>query len=122
MARPVAVRLSPSTSPALASSSAWVISRAPLSSAIGVSVTGDGRRCVVDRRDVERRAAGHRVGAVGDRVAEADRGVVVQRRGVGPGAVAVVDQRARTGADRQAGGRQAVAVDVDWHWPAARPG
>lgn len=40
IARPVAVRLSPSASLALASSSAWVMRRAPLSSAIGASVTG----------------------------------------------------------------------------------
>ena len=38
--RPVAVSESPSTSAALASSSAWVMIRGPLSSAIGVSVTG----------------------------------------------------------------------------------
>jgi hypothetical protein len=40
MARFTAVRVSPSTSVALAKSSAWVISRGPLSSAIAASVTG----------------------------------------------------------------------------------
>ena len=40
MVRPVALRLGPSMSLALANSSAWVMTRAPLSSAIGASVTG----------------------------------------------------------------------------------
>jgi len=40
MLNPVAVKLSPSTSPALASSSAWVMRRGPLSSAIAVRATG----------------------------------------------------------------------------------
>ena len=39
MARPVAARLGPSTSAALASNCAWVISRKPLSSAIAARVT-----------------------------------------------------------------------------------
>ncbi|MCY1301496.1 hypothetical protein D9M70_511100 [compost metagenome] len=38
--RSVAVRAGPSTSAALASNCAWVIRRAPLSSAIAVRVTG----------------------------------------------------------------------------------
>ncbi|MNR41986.1 hypothetical protein D3C85_1604530 [compost metagenome] len=40
MARLLAVRLGPSTSLALASSSAWVMTRAPLSSAMAARVTG----------------------------------------------------------------------------------
>ena len=38
--KPVAVSAGPSISPALASSSAWVMVRAPLSSAMAVKVTG----------------------------------------------------------------------------------
>ena len=91
----MAVSAGPSTSVALASSSAWVISRAPLSSAIAAKGHRRGGRRVVDRRDVEGGAGRHRRrNAVGHRVAERHRRVVVGRRRIAPGAVAVVDQRA----------------------------
>ena len=71
---------------------------------------GQDRR-VVDRRQAEalRRRDAAAV-AVDDVVAEADRAVVVGGRREGPGAVAVVDQRAVVG--RQPGDRQRVAVDI----------
>ena len=79
-------------------------------------------RRVVHRRDVERCAGGHRRrDAVGHRVAERHRGVVVGRRGVAPGAVAVVDQRAAAGGDRQVDGAERRSVHVRRIGQAAPP-
>ena len=70
-------------------------------------------RRVVDRGDVERGAGRHRRrDAVGHRVAERHRGVVVERRRIAPGAVAVVDQRAVAGRDRQIDRRQRRSIDI----------
>ena len=113
IARLIAVSDGPSTSVALAKSWACVISRAPLSSAIAAKVTGVLSRRVVDRGDVERGAGRHRRrDAVGHRIAEAHRGVVVERRRIAPGAVAVVDQRAVAGRDRQIDRRQRRSIDI----------
>ena len=66
---------------------------------------GAGGVCIVDVSDPEFPASvgSHSIGAVADGVAEAGRSVVVRCRGVVPGAVAVVDQRAAAGADGQGG-------------------
>src|SRR5205823_2393373 len=75
----------------------------PCAAVLGNRRQGDRRRGrrVVDRGDVQRGGAGDALriraavggSVVGDRVAERNRGVVVGRRGVGPGAVAVSEQR-----------------------------
>src|SRR6185436_10627711 len=63
---------------------------------------------VVDRGNVERRSRRGGCGAVRGCVRECRGGVVVRRRGVGPGAVHIVDQRAAAadqGQRRDDGGR-----------------
>ena len=72
----------------------------------------DSHRGVVHRGDVQRGTAGGGEVAVSDGVAEADRAVVVQGRGVGPGAITVVNQAAVAAVDGQTGGGEADAVDV----------
>ena len=83
------------------------------------AVLGDGRqgdraggRGVVDRGDIEAGRAGHRIGAIGDGIAEADRAVVIGRRGIGPGAITVVDQGAGASRNRQGRSGQGIVLDI----------
>ena len=67
---------------------------------------------VVQRGEVQCGAAGDAEIPVGHGIAEAHRGGVVLSRGVGPGAVQVVDQAAVAAGDCQAGCGQAGTVDI----------
>ena len=106
----------PSTSVALTKSSAWVIRRGPLSSAIATSVTGvvTGGKLVSLTGVMSSVALVATGAAMPSRhgVAERHRGVVVGGRGVAPGAVEIVDQRAAAGRDREVDGAQRRSVDV----------
>ena len=107
---PSAVALS--TSAALASSSACVISRAPLSSAIAASVTAAVVGRIVHRRDVERGRRPRRCASPSVTCRRTTPRCRRCRRRVGPGAVAVVDQRAAAGGDRQARSPSAAALST----------
>ena len=60
----------------------------------------------------ERGARRNELRAVGHLVGEFDRGVVVRRRRIGPGAVVVVEERARAGRDLQIGRHQRRTVEI----------